>query len=170
VEFLSPEEKECRRKCKEKCLRHSTPQNRNGSGGTDNDEEKLSIIQQQFIEGITSRVGGKYCSPPNPPYCTDCSGLVAEEYFTATRRTITGDSHALFDACTPVLPNNVKPGDLLFHNTGVCRSGNCDSHVGVVVSSTERVDAMNPDIGIRRGPRNTPYWYTTFTRAGRLPW
>jgi cell wall-associated NlpC family hydrolase len=95
---------------------------------------------------------------------------VAEEYFDATGKRITGDSHAQYDLCTPLKPSDVLPGDLLFHNTGSCRSGNCDSHVGVAITTEERVDAMNPAMGIRRGPRKSPYWYATFTRAGRLPW
>jgi cell wall-associated NlpC family hydrolase len=124
--------------------------------------------RKRFLKGVESRVGGEYCSPPSDG-CTDCSGLVAEEYQKATGRWITPDSHHLYAACTPVDPASTKPGDLAFHNTGICRHGNCDSHVGVIVSDTERVDAMNWGLPIRRGPRKSEYWYQTFTHAGRLP-
>lgn len=158
VDFLTPEQRECQKKCKEKCLNKEYPDGGNGNKDT-----------AKFVSGVISRVGGRYCSPPRAG-CTDCSGLVAEEYFKATGRKITGDSHALYAVCTPIRPPEIQPGDLLFHNTGTCRSGNCDSHVGVAINDTERVDAMNPDMGIRRGPRRTPYWYGNFTHAGRLPW
>lgn len=124
----------------------------------------------KFVQGAISRVGGRYCTPPGPG-CTDCSGLVAEEYKKSTGRTITGSSYHQYDLCTPISPGEVKAGDLLFHHTfGGPVNGNLDSHVGIAINDSERVDAMNPDLGITRGPRNRPYWYTTFTRAGRLPW
>jgi hypothetical protein len=130
------------------------------SGGTARDA---------FVRGIVSRVGGTYCTPPRKG-CTDCSGLVAEEYRKATGRIITGSSYHLSDICTPIKPSEARAGDLVFHHTfGGKVNGNFDSHVGVIINDFERVDAMNETDGIKRGPRNRPYWYNTFTRAGRLP-
>jgi hypothetical protein len=125
--------------------------------------------RDSFVQGCVSRVGGAYCSPPGHN-CTDCSGLVSEEYEKATGRRITGSSYHLYDLCQPIPPSEVTAGDLVFHHTyGTQVNGNYDSHVGVVINSIERVDAMNDHQGIVRGPRNRPYWYNTFTRAGRLP-
>lgn len=125
--------------------------------------------RDSFVQRIISRVGGKYCSPPGRG-CTDCSGLVAEEYKNATGRTITGSSYHQYQGCHPVTPQEVRAGDLVFHHTfGGEVNGNLDSHVGVVINNWERVDAMNETQGIVRGMRDKPYWYNTFTRAGRLP-
>jgi cell wall-associated NlpC family hydrolase len=133
------------------------------------DADSGSTHRSAFINGVIARVGGRYCTPPRPG-CTDCSGLVAEEYFKATGRNITGSSYHQYDLCTPLTAGEVRAGDLVFHHTfGGAVNGNRDSHVGVIINDTERVDAMNPDMGVRRGPRNTPYWYDTYTRAGRLP-
>jgi len=61
-----------------------------------------------FVAGAMKRVGGAYCSPPNAvKNCVDCSGLVKEEFWKATGREVSGDSHALFRDL-PVVPDE-KP-------------------------------------------------------------
>ena len=121
--------------------------------------------RKEFVKGVLSRVGGHYCSPPRSG-CTDCSGLVCEEYEKATGKSISCGSVAQFVLGKPVKDGKLRAGDLLFYDTD---GGTVDaSHVGIYVGDGQAVHAMNPRDGIKKTPVETPYWSDRFLGARRL--
>lgn len=125
---------------------------------------------KSFVKGVQGRVGGRYCSPPQPGRCTDCSGLVAEEYHEAEGVWISGDSHVIATMGTEVI-GPLAPGDILLYDTmdgKEFRHGNAISHVGVYVGKDEAVHALNPSDGIIRGSVDTAYWRPRYRGARRL--
>jgi len=127
--------------------------------------------RRRFVQRVTSRIGGAYCTPPEPGRCSDCSGLVAEEYQNATGETISGSSHEQMRLGTAVGddPAGWEPGDLLFYDTmGVTANGNRASHVGVYAGGGEAVHAMNARQGTIRSRIDGEYWRQRFIGARRL--
>lgn len=125
--------------------------------------------RDRFLDGVRSRVGGAYCTPPRPGRCTDCSGLVCEEFQRATGRGIRCGSHELFRDLPPVRDGGTRPGDLLFYDTGGTRAGNRASHVGVVLGDGRAIHAMNEAQGIIETDVALPYWRDRLIGARRLP-
>ncbi|MFT4039514.1 MAG: NlpC/P60 family protein [Thermomicrobiales bacterium] len=113
-----------------------------------------------FVEAALSGVGGAYCTPPDEPRCTDCSGFVVLCWRQATGHDLTGDSHAQFQLGREV-SGALQPGDLIFSDTQggrEVRLGNRASHVAIYVGNGEIVNALNERAGIVRGPADTAYW------------
>ncbi len=122
-----------------------------------------------FLAGVRARLGGTYCTPPRAGRCTDCSGLVCEEYRRATGRVISCGSHELFRDLEAIAEADLESGDLLFYDTGARRSGNWASHVGVFISEGRAIHAMNETQGIIETAVALPYWRERFLGARRLP-
>lgn len=124
--------------------------------------------RRAFLAGVKARVGGRYCTPPQLGRCTDCSGLIAEEYRRVTGRSISGDSHALFRDLAPV--GSPQPGDVVFWNTGFSeRHGNKASHAGVFVGANMVVSAFNEQRGIVETALDANYG-GPYLGARRLVW
>ena len=125
--------------------------------------------RSNFLAGVIRRVGGRYCTPPGVN-CTDCSGLVREEYWKATGREISGDSHLLYKTLPSVNSGkDLQPGDLVFWNTGYShREGNDASHVGIYVGNGDVINALNETRGIVRTRLDGNYG-GPYLGARRLP-
>ena len=93
----------------------------------------------RFVACALAAVGGRYCTPPNEPRCTDCSGLVKRCYREATGRDISGSSYEQAKMGKPV--KAVRPGDILVYGGG--------AHVGIAVAPNRAVHALNPDLGVK---------------------
>lgn len=113
--------------------------------------------RDDFIRCANRSVGGRYCSPPQEPRCTDCSGLVRRCFLEATGQEITGDSHRQYELGR-VVSGATRSGDLIFFNTGFSYRGNAASHVGIYVGDGQMANALNENAGIVRGPVDTDYW------------
>jgi hypothetical protein len=125
--------------------------------------------RERYVAGVKGRVGGRYCSPPRTG-CTDCSGLVSEEYKDATGRWVSPDSHELYRSLPRISGfTDLTPGDLLFWDTGGERYGNRAGHVATAIGGGRAVSAMNPSMGIIEHAIDArmggPY-----IGARRLPW
>jgi NlpC/P60 family len=121
--------------------------------------------RDRFVDGMRRRVGGPYCSYPNfRDDCADCSTTIAQEYFKATGRTITGSSHA--QAALGVSAGSDwrlwQPGDILVYLGG--------NHTGVYVGNGQAVHAMNESQGVTISSVQSPYWMNNFVDARRLSW
>lgn len=126
--------------------------------------------RDRFLAGVRSRVGGRYCTPSQAGRCTDCSGLVCEEYRRATGRTIPCGSHEQYRDLAAVSEREPRPGDLLYYDTGGgTRAGNRASHVGVYLGAGRAIHAMNETQGIIETDATLPYWHARFLGARRLP-
>lgn len=123
-----------------------------------------------FVKGATARIGGCYATPPSGG-CTDCSGLVADEFRDATGRSVSPDSHSQYaDLPAITTSRNLKPGDLVFWNTGFShRRGNDASHVGIFVGDGKIVNALNKSRGIIASSIDADYGGPLLGYR-RLPW
>ena len=127
-----------------------------------------------FLACLRQSLGGEYCTPPNEPTCTDCSGLVRRCYLQATGEDIGGDSHEHFNLGTPVARADVQPGDLLFWDTmngTEVRGGNAASHVGVATGGNRMINALTWGMATSESDLGSNYWTNevTFLGARRLP-
>jgi cell wall-associated NlpC family hydrolase len=119
--------------------------------------------REKFVQGMLSRVGGRYCSYPNfTARCADCSTTIAQEYKKATGQEITGSSHAQAKLGSSAGRDWRRwvPGDILVYLDG--------GHTGVYVGNGEAVHAMNEQMGVIKGPVDTEYWNRNFVDARRL--
>lgn len=123
-----------------------------------------------FVDAALAGEGGRYCTPPNEPHCTDCSGYVRRCWRQATGHDFPGDSHAQFNLGR-VVSGSLQPGDLLFFDAAggrEVREGNRASHVGIYVGNGQMVNALNAGAGVVRGPVDTDYWRPIRIGARRL--
>jgi hypothetical protein len=102
----------------------------------------------------------------SPSTSFDCSGFVCwvinqSGVGSVGRTTATG----LFNYCTPVLPANAQPGDLIFF-TGTYASPGPVSHVGIYVGGGYMIHCGNP---ISYASITSNYWTSHFYAFGRLP-
>jgi len=101
----------------------------------------------------------------SPSTSFDCSGFVCwvinqSGVGNVGRTTAQG----LYDLCTPVSPDNVKPGDLIFFS-GTYNTSDTVTHVGIAVSEDTMIHCGNP---ISYASINSSYWQEHFYNFGRL--
>ena len=94
----------------------------------------------------------------------DCSGLVSHVFQEAAGVRVLGSSAELGQKVRPVLPDALRPGDLVFFNTLGARH----SHVGVYVGDGRFVHASNPRTGVRIDQLSNRYYAQRFEGAGSL--
>jgi len=93
----------------------------------------------------------------------DCSGFV---WYVFARQGISVPRTVAsqFRAGAPVRPNALRPGDLVFFDTG----GSPASHVGVVVGADLFVHAPSSRGVVRTEHLSAPYWASRYVGARRL--
>lgn len=101
----------------------------------------------------------------SPSTSFDCSGFVCwvinqSGVGSVGRTTATG----LYNMCTAVPADEVKPGDLIFFQ-GTYSGAGTASHVGIYVGNGMMIHAGNP---ISYTSINTSYWQSHFLSFGRL--
>ena len=100
----------------------------------------------------------------NPSTSFDCSGFVCwvinHSGWDVGRTTAQG----LFDFCTPVSPDNARPGDLIFFE-GTYSSYETVTHVGIYVGNNMMIHCGNP---ISYASIASSYWQQHFYAFGRL--
>lgn len=101
----------------------------------------------------------------NPNTSFDCSGFICFVYtksgvYNLPRTTAQG----IFNQCTPITSNDVRPGDLVFFS-GTYSTPNKVSHVGIYVGNGMMLHAGDP---IGYTSINTSYWQSYFYSFGRL--
>jgi cell wall-associated NlpC family hydrolase len=120
-------------------------------------EEATVVARALELQGVPYRNGG------SDPQGFDCSGFVWYVFArqgVAVPRTVA----AQFAAGTPVAAAHLRPGDLVFFDTGVRPA----SHVGVVVNGDTFVHAPSSRGVVRTEHLSAPYWSSRFVGARRL--
>ncbi len=101
----------------------------------------------------------------SPSTSFDCSGFVCwvinnSGVGNVGRTTAQG----LYNSCTPVSPDNAKPGDLIFFS-GTYNTSDTVTHVGIFVGGNTMLHCGNP---ISYASINSSYWQGHFYNFGRL--
>lgn len=131
-----------------------------GSALSPEQYNKLIAEASRYL-GLPYVFGGSV--PPN----FDCSGFVCWVYthsdtYNLPRTTAQG----IYDQCTPVGNEDVKPGDLVFF-TGTYESGTHVTHVGIYTGDNQMLHCSEPSI--RYSDLDNAYWKNHFYAYGRLP-
>ena len=113
----------------------------------------------------------KYLSYPyvwggsSPSTSFDCSGYASWVINHSGWSVGRLGAQALFNICTPVSVDNVKPGDLVFF-AGTYSAPNPVTHVGIYVGNHQMLHCGDP---IQYANLNNRYWQEHFYAYGRLP-
>ena len=126
-----------------------------------NDETFAKLMQEatKYI-GFPYQWGGS-----TPETSFDCSGFVCWVYTQSGVRNLPRTSaQQIYNQCTPVSKDEVKPGDLVFF-TGTYQSSNPVTHIGIYVGDNQMLHCGDP---IGYANLGNSYWVKHFYGFGRL--
>ncbi len=111
--------------------------------------------------------GAPYRNGGSDPTGFDCSGFVwyvFDQHGVHLPRTVT----ELFEAGAPVDRMDLRPGDLVFFDTGSGGSAGRASHVGISIGGDEFVHAPSTTGLVRVERLASTYWSPRFLQARRV--
>ena len=121
-------------------------------------EEEISIEAMSLV-GIPYRWGGN-----TPDSGFDCSGLVTYVVRRAASVNLPRTTEQMESVGTPINPDEISPGDLIFFNT----TGRAHSHVGIYVGQYRFVNAPSTGGTVRIDYVTNPYWAKRFDGIRRV--
>ncbi len=112
-----------------------------------------------------SLVGTPYAyGGSSPDTGFDCSGFVVYVYARALEVSVPRRTSDLARAGAPVARGDLRPGDLVFHNT----LGQPFSHVGIYLGEMRFVHAPSTGGAVRVADMRLNYWQRRFDGARRI--
>jgi murein DD-endopeptidase MepM/ murein hydrolase activator NlpD len=103
----------------------------------------------------------------SPATSFDCSGFVSWVINHSGWNVGRLGAKGLYNICTPVSPDNARPGDLVFFiNTYDAPDPNAPTHCGIYVGNKQMIHCGNP---ISYANLNSSYWQSHFYAYARLP-
>ena len=118
-----------------------------------------------LIAEAEKHLGKAYVFGASGPANFDCSGFVSwvldKSGVKPMSRT---NAQGIYNMCTPVSPDNAKPGDLIFF-TGTYSTPNAVSHIGIYVGNGMMLHCGDP---IQYTSINTRYWQDHFYAFARI--
>ena len=126
-----------------------------------NDETFAKLMQEatKYI-GFPYQWGGS-----TPETSFDCSGFVCWVYtHSGVHNLPRASAQDIYNQCTPVSKDEVKPGDLVFF-TGTYQSSNPVTHIGIYVGDNQMLHCGDP---IGYANLGNSYWVKHFYGFGRL--
>jgi cell wall-associated NlpC family hydrolase len=117
------------------------------------------IFYALSLVGIHYRWGGT-----SPQTGFDCSGLVGHVYRQIAGLVLPRDSYAMAKLGTPVAPDDLRPGDLVFFNT----MRRPFSHVGIYLGDRRFVHAPSAGKAVDVVDMAAPYWAKRYNGARRI--
>ena len=126
-----------------------------------NDETFAKLMQEatKYI-GFPYQWGGS-----TPETSFDCSGFVCWVYtYSGVHNLPRTTAQQIYNQCTPVSKDEVKPGDLVFF-TGTYQSSNPVTHIGIYVGDNQMSHCGDP---IGYANLGNSYWVKHFYGFGRL--
>ena len=120
----------------------------------------------QLMQEATKYIGFPYqWGGSTPETSFDCSGFVCWVYTHSGVHNLPRTSaQQIYNQCTPVSKDEVKPGDLVFF-TGTYQSSNPVTHIGIYVGDNQMLHCGDP-IGYTN--LGNSYWVKHFYGFGRL--
>ena len=109
--------------------------------------------------GVPYRYGGN-----SPQTGFDCSGLVGYVYSRGAGVRLPRSTEALSAVGTPVAPESLEPGDLVFFDT----LSKPYSHVGIYLGDERFIHAPATGGHVELVDMRKPYWRTRFNGARRI--
>ncbi len=120
----------------------------------------------QLMQEATKYIGFPYqWGGSTPETSFDCSGFVCWVYtHSGVHNLPRTTAQQIYNQCTPVSKDEVKPGDLVFF-TGTYQSSNPVTHIGIYVGDNQILHCGDP---IGYANLGNSYWLKHFYGFGRL--
>ena len=120
----------------------------------------------QLMQEATKYIGFPYqWGGSTPETSFDCSGFVCWVYtHSGVHNLPRTTAQQIYNQCTPVSKDEVKPGDLVFF-TGTYQSSNPVTHIGIYVGDNRMLHCGDP---IGYANLGNSYWVKHFYGFGRL--
>ena len=120
----------------------------------------------QLMQEATKYIGFPYqWGGSTPETSFDCSGFVCWVYtHSGVHNLPRTTAQQIYNQCTPVSKDEVKPGDLVFF-TGTYQSSNPVTHIGIYVGDNQMLHCGDP---IGYANLGNSYWIKHFYGYGRL--
>lgn len=120
----------------------------------------------QLMQEATKYIGFPYqWGGSTPETSFDCSGFVCWVYTHSEVHNLPRTTaQQIYNQCTPVSKDEVKPGDLVFF-TGTYQSSNPVTHIGIYVGDNQMLHCGDP---IGYANLGNSYWVKHFYGFGRL--
>lgn len=120
----------------------------------------------QLMQEATKYIGFPYqWGGSTPETSFDCSGFVCWVYtHSGVHNLSRTTAQQIYNQCTPVSKDEVKPGDLVFF-TGTYQSSNPVTHIGIYVGDNQMLHCGDP---IGYANLGNSYWVKHFYGFGRL--
>ncbi|MDO5754993.1 MAG: NlpC/P60 family protein [Tissierellia bacterium] len=129
-------------------------------------EAPVSGSAQSIVDGAYSFLGYRYVfGSADPSSGFDCSGLAYYLYKTYAGVTLNRSSYQMVNNGYGVSKDNLRPGDLLFFNSG---GDSRISHVGIYVGDGQMIHASTPGTGVIKSSIVSGYHANTFVTARRI--
>ncbi|MGM0569541.1 C40 family peptidase [Marinobacter sp.] len=124
----------------------------------ESDNERVSKLQDVLdrYEGTPYRYGG------TTPRGFDCSGFIGQAYQEAFGMEVPRTTSAMLSHGTPVSPQELEPGDVVFFNIR-----GKEQHAGIFIGGDDFIHAST-SVGVTRSSLNGYYWRDRFTQARRF--
>ena len=120
----------------------------------------------KLMQEATKYIGFPYqWGGSTPETSFDCSGFVCWVYtYSGVHNLPRTTAQQIYNQCTPVSKDEVKPGDLVFF-TGTYQSSNPVTHIGIYVGDNQMLHCGDP---IGYANLGNSYWVKHFYGFGRL--
>lgn len=120
----------------------------------------------QLMQEATKYIGFPYqWGGSTPETSFDCSGFVCWVYtHSGVHNLPRTTAQQIYNQCTPVSKDEVRPGDLVFF-TGTYQSSNPVTHIGIYVGDNQMLHCGDP---IGYANLGNSYWVKHFYGFGRL--
>lgn len=138
----------------------STSEGNTNNGGSTN----VSSKTQAVVNMVKRQVGKPYVYGAAGPNSFDCSGLTYYCYKNAAGITLNRSSAAQASNGRYVSKSNLKPGDLVFFNSGTNRI----RHVGMYVGNGQFIHAPSPGKTVRYENLYSSYYVKGYVTARRI--
>jgi cell wall-associated NlpC family hydrolase len=118
-----------------------------------------------MMEEAQKHLGKPYVFGASGPDKFDCSGFVCyvlnHSGVASVGRT---NAQGIYNKCTPVSPENARPGDLIFFSGTYSTPNNC-THVGIYIGNGQMIHAGKP---VRYSSLDQQYWQDHFFAFARI--
>ena len=122
-------------------------------------QHREALLQAIMALDTDYRYGGRSFSSG-----FDCSGLVAHVFKAAWGLDLPRTASAQSEYATPIDPDELRPGDLVFYNT----LNRPYSHVGIYLGDGKFIHAPRSGARVRIESLGTRYWTRRFDGARRV--
>lgn len=134
------------------------------SGNNNNGSTNVSSKTQAVVNMVKRQVGKPYVYGASGPSSFDCSGLTYYCYKNAAGIYLNRSSAAQASNGRYVSKSNLKPGDLVFFNSGTSRI----RHVGMYVGNGQFIHSPSPGKTVRYESLYSSYYKKTYVTARRI--